>query len=317
MAANLTTTSQVDDAVGVFYDRILARAVPEYIYERFGQERQIPKGRSDTIKWRRYTALSAATTPLAEGITPPGSQLAKTDLTAKVSQYGDYVHVTDWVDLTVEDPVLTETAVLENEQLMLTRDTLCRNIMVACASNTNASNGSNGQSPTEIAQTDVDNVVIALLGGNAKPITKVVTAGSGQGTAPIPGAFMGLCHTDLLTSLEACVKFKYVHEYPQQNAAMVAEWGSTGHVRWLYSSNGDRTLGTPDSYKNIIVGQESYGIVSIAGSQITSIVKGFNAGDKSDPLNQRTTMGWKMTYVARILNDAFMHKLTSTNKAGS
>lgn len=85
----ITTTTQVDPAVSTMYDRLLLmRARPHLIHSLFAQRRNINKKNGNTIKFRRYTSLSAATTPIGEGVTPGGSQLAKTDLTAQVSQYG-------------------------------------------------------------------------------------------------------------------------------------------------------------------------------------------------------------------------------------
>jgi len=48
-----------------------------------------------------------------------------------------------------------------------------------------------------------------------------------------------------------------------------------------------------------------------------NIVKAFGSGGTSDPLDQRATSGWKASFVGRILNDAFMHLLNSSNKLGS
>jgi len=84
-----TTTTQVSAAVSTMYDRLLLmRAKPHLVHTLFGQRRNLLKKNGNTIRFRRYTNLSAATTPIGEGQTPSGSQLAKTDLNAVVSQYG-------------------------------------------------------------------------------------------------------------------------------------------------------------------------------------------------------------------------------------
>lgn len=89
---NLTTTTEVDPAVATFYDRtLLEAATAELIHEMFAQKRPIPSKSGNTIKFRRYSNLTAATTPIPEGTTPPGQKMAKTDLTAKISQYGKQI----------------------------------------------------------------------------------------------------------------------------------------------------------------------------------------------------------------------------------
>ncbi|HPL68299.1 MAG TPA: N4-gp56 family major capsid protein [Smithellaceae bacterium] len=89
---NITTTTQVDPGVAVYYDRILLkRALPALVHDRFAQKRPIPAKGGTTIKFRRYNSLTAATTPIADGVTPPGQQMSKTDLQATVSQYGSFI----------------------------------------------------------------------------------------------------------------------------------------------------------------------------------------------------------------------------------
>jgi len=317
MADNLTTTTQVDPAVAIFYDRVLLkRGLPFLVHNRFAQTRSLTQ--KTTIKFRRYSALSVAKTPLAEGVTPPGQQLSKTDLTAKVSQYGDFVHITDVVDLTVEDKVLTEANELLGEQFGETIDELTRDILEACASTSDATHGSNGQTPTELTKVDIQAVVKHLLGNKAKMITRLISASTGVGTVPVRPAYWGILHTDLIDDLEAVSGFIGVEKYPNQKDVQDYEWGSTGNVRWVISQKASkRTTPSPDEYDCFIIGQDAYGAIDLKGGTLKSIVKAFGSGGTSDPLNQRATAGWKTWYVCRILNDNFMENLEVTHSSAS
>lgn len=312
----ITTTTEVDPAVATFYDRVLLeRALPFLIHDMFAQVRNIPAKSGNTIKFRRYSSLTTATTPLTEGQTPNGQKLAKTDLTAQVQFYGDFVTITDVIDLTVEDAVLTVEAELLGEQMGETRDELTKDMLAATASLTNATSGSNGDTPTEINKTDIQTVVSALLGNKARMLRNVVTAGRGQGTTPVRAAFWGTIHSDLITpDLEDVQEFLHTSKYPSQNDVLESEWGATGNVRWVYSTNAEKTTGNSsnaaDTYKLNIIGRNSYAITSITGGNVRNIVKNFGSGE--DPLNQRATSGWKMAYVSRILNDSFNHILKVT-----
>ena len=85
----LTTTTQLTTNITGAYDkRLLDRLVPKFIFMGYGEERPVPSNSGATITLRRYTNLTAATTALTEGVTPAGSQLAKTDLTITCYQYG-------------------------------------------------------------------------------------------------------------------------------------------------------------------------------------------------------------------------------------
>jgi len=309
----LTTTAQIDPAVQVFYDRVLLRAAyPKLVHLKFAQHARLDKKHGNTYKWRRYAHLADATVPLTEGQTPPGQQLSKTDLTVQVQEYGDYVHITDMVDLTVEDPVLTIAADLLGKQMGKTFDSLMRDILAACASQTDAAGGSNGKSPTEITTADIDVVVKTLLNNDADPITEIVKAGPGQGTMPVRAAFYGIAHTELIDDLEACGGFIPVAQYPRQNDVDDAEWGSIKNTRWLVTSNAYKdTSGSDDIYHLPIIGKDAYGDVELTTAK--NIVKPFGSAGTADPLNQRATSGWKAVWAARILNDNFMHVLRVTH----
>ena len=86
---NITDTSQVNDAVGVWYNKsLLDPANPLLIANQFGQMKSIPKGSSKTVRYSRFEKLSEATTALTEGVEPNGQALDVTRMDATCSQYG-------------------------------------------------------------------------------------------------------------------------------------------------------------------------------------------------------------------------------------
>jgi len=127
-----TTLTQVTAAVNNFYDRTMLKAArPLLVHTRWAQVRDIPRNNSLVIKFRRYSLLSAATTALSEGVTPSGSQLSITDVSATVAQYGDFVTLTDQLVFSTLDPVLTETADVLGQQAGNSLDQICRDVIVA------------------------------------------------------------------------------------------------------------------------------------------------------------------------------------------
>ena len=182
MSDALTTTVEVDPAINIVYQRTLLQpATPKYVHNKFAQKFNIARKSGNTMKFRRYARYSAATTPLTEGVTPNGHKQSKVDLLAQVSQYGDFATITDVVDLTVQDPNITIEVTRQNDQMMNTLDQLTRDVLAASASSTACSNGSNGNTPTELNKTDIDAVRSTLRGNNADYMTQLVKAGTGQG----------------------------------------------------------------------------------------------------------------------------------------
>lgn len=310
MPDNLTTTTQVDPAVGILYERTLLQPnFPRYIFDRFAQKFSITSKSGKVIKWRRYSRYAAATTPLTEGITPNGHQQAKVDLLATASQYGDFAIISDVVDLTVEDPNITIEVDRQSDQIQNTKDVLTRDVLANSASSLTCTLGS----PTGslLNKLDIQSARQTLRTADSDYITSLIKGGTGQGTSPIRPSYYALAHVDLEDDLEAVAGFKQMANYAGQQGVDVAEWGSTDGIRWLTSTQG-ATSGS--NYLNPIVGMNAYGIVDINGGNAMSIVKGFGSAGSGDPIDQRATVGWKMWQIARILNDANIIVLICTNK---
>jgi N4-gp56 family major capsid protein len=312
---NLTSTSQVDPAVSVYYDRVLlSRALPSLVHDRWAQKKSIKSKSGTMIKFRRYNSLSAATTPLVEGTPPPGQQLNKTDITAIVSQYGDFVHITDVVDLTVEDSVLTEANMLLGEQIGLTYDTLTRDILKACVTTVACAAGKNGDTPTEVTDSDLDAACDVLIGNNAKYLTGVIKASTGIGTLPLAASFGGIFHPNVRHDFVALDSWLPVEKYSNPGASENYEEGRTDKIRWLMTTNASTTGSGADTVYNLLIfGKDAYGTIDIEGGNLKSVIKDFGSGGTKDPLNQECTAGWKGWFVAKILNDTFMHMVTCTN----
>ena len=309
MADALTTTTEVDPAVAVTYERTLLQPTfPKYVHAKFAQRFSIARKSGNTLKMRRYSRYPAATTPLTEGITPNGHKQSKVDLLAQVSQFGDFATITDVVDLTVEDPNILIEVERQSDQMQNKIDQLVRDVLAASASSTTCSNGS--PVATYLNKRDIDGVRQTLRGNDADYMTTLVKAGTGQGTSPIRPAYWGIADTDLEDDLERVSGFKSMANYAAQQGVDIAEWGNTGNVRWLTTTQG---YVSSSNYYCPIIARDAYGIVDVNGGNAKSIVKGFGTSGTADPLNQRATVAWKMWQVARLLNDILLHNLICTN----
>ena len=71
-------------------------------------------------------------------------------------------------------------------------------------------------------------------------------------------------------------------------------------------------------YSGLAMGQNAYGIVDIEnGSTPKTIIKlgSEDDGDKSDPLNQKSTIGWKALLTAVRLNELALMRINSAATA--
>jgi len=304
----VTTTAVVPPAVREYYDRLLlTTATPALVHQKFAQRRTLPRNSGDTTIFRRYARLATATAPITEGITPPGSALSVTDIKARIDWYGNFITLTDEIEITIEDRILNEAYRILAINLGETLDEITRDVLCSTSSVLNCSNGAIVGPPTEMTKDDIDAVVRILLGNDAEMITEVISATDGIGTAPVRPSFWGFFHTDLIDDLEAVTSFLSSSQYPNMNSVMENEWGTTGNVRWLYTSIGKvDTSGAFNVYSMPIVGKEAYAAISLGGESGEFYVEPLGSSGSADPLHQRATVGYKIPYVSTLLNDAFM-----------
>lgn len=74
-----------------------------------------------------------------------------------------------------------------------------------------------------------------------------------------------------------------------------------------------------DVYSTLVLGANAYGVTELSGGGLEYIVKQLGSAGTGDPLNQRATVGWKATKVAKRLVEQYMIRIesTSTFQSGS
>jgi len=307
-----TGTTTIDPGVANFFDRrLLRKAFPRLIHSLYAQTRDLPANGSDVIKFRRYSLLTAATTPLTEGVTPSGSQLSKTDISTTVKQYGDYVTLTDKLLFTTTDPVLAEANSVLAQQAGNTFDQLIRDIIIAGTTIQYASTAAARTDVTaamKMTLAEVQEAVRTLKNNNAEKITEMIDPSDGVGTMPINACYIGFVHPNASYDLKNATGFIKVEQYGQQKA-LPGEIGSLDEVRFIESTNAKVFTaggsGGADVYGTLIMGADYYAQSRISGEALKNIIKPLGSGGSSDPLDQRQTSGWKGTLAATRLNEAF------------
>lgn len=312
-----TTKTQIAN-VNAFYDRnLLERALPLLIHGNWAQVRDIPRNNSDVIKFRKYNSLTAATTPLTEGITPTGSQLSVTDSTATVLQYGDFVTLTDKLQMETEDPIETEATDVLGEQSGETLDILTRDILAAGTTIqyvTGATVRTDITAAMKMTLTEIKKAVRTLKNNKAKKITSMVDPQTGYNTTPVDACYIGIVHPNTTFDLKTEATFVPIEKYAAglKGGALPGEVGKLDEVRFCETTNAKVwTLGgsSVDAYCTLILGMNAYGKTRISGEAMKVIRKQLGSAGSADPLDQRSTIGWKATYVTKILQQLFMLRI--------
>lgn len=300
MAVNTTTSAGLSAEIKEFYDRtLLERALPNLVFVKYGQKRPIPKGNGKTIEFRKFNSLKPATTPLTEGTPPTAKDLSVSSIKATVAQYGDVVSVTDVLETTAYDPIITETVELEGEQAGETLDRVARDVLLKT---TNVYNVGGGVDVDDIASTDKL---------TADEVLKIRTIMKRNNIKPFQdGYYLMFCSPEQIADVMRDELWQSVNSYNHNGKNI--EDGEVGRIhgfKFIDTSLVEPTenkASTPvNIYSGLAVGKNAYGIVDIEnGSKPKSIIKiaRDDDSDRSDPLNQISTIGWKALFTAVILD---------------
>lgn len=328
--------------------RMLKRALPLLVFEKFGQTFPMPTNSTQTAKFRRYFLSGAtgsagngsgafytplATTPLVEGVTPDGRTLANQDYTVQLAQYGDFITITDVVNDTHPDDILGVATDVLGENAAETVETLRFNVLKA---GTNVFYGSNVASRANVANkitlADQRRVTTALNRQNAKKITSVVSSTPDFNTKSVEAGYVAVTHPDLETDIRDMVGFKPVADYGPHTTPWEGEIGSVEQVRYIATTvakpfeGAGVAVGTAptmrsnlgvnvDVYPVLYFGRDAFGIVPLKGKDSMTPMVVNPKPAAGDPLGQRGTVGWKLWTATVILQEAFMVRLEVTATA--
>lgn len=135
MSINTTLNTAASTRLNkTFYDRqLLESAKTRFVHARYGQKRPIPRNSGKRVEFRKWNLFDAndAMEALQEGVTPASQALSQSNVEVEVAQYGAYVEVSDLLDMTGYDQVISESAELLGEQLGTVVEWVTRDAMNA------------------------------------------------------------------------------------------------------------------------------------------------------------------------------------------
>ena len=311
-----TTGNDLSPEMKTFYDKNLIRlAEPYLVHDRFGQEKPIPRGNGKTIEFRKFSKLPKALTPLTEGVTPDGQALNVSAITATVNQYGGFVKITDMLQLTAIDPIITEATELIGQQAGRTLDTITREVL---AGGTNVAYTDGKTSRAGLAATSVLTV---------KDIQKAVAALKAQDAPMLDGGYYAaIIHPNVAYDLMRDTEWIDWQKHTSPEHMYNGEIGRIANVVFFESTEAKvfpaGTYGTGASaytttipvYATLIIGKNAYGKTAIQGGGLETIIK--SKEQAGGPLNQYSTVGWKATKTAERLVEEYMIRIESACSLG-
>ena len=310
MFANELQTTLLDGLsaeMKTFYDMTLIdEAQAALVHDQFGQKRPIPKGGGKTIEFRKFAALAKATTPLTEGVTPDGKSLEVTTITATVNQYGDYITLSDVLELTALDNVVLETTKLLGRQAGLTLDTIVRNVLQSGTNVTYCPKvGTNGAETAVTSRDGLDTTCQLTV----KVLQQVVAKLRAQNAPTIGGKYVAIIHPFAAYDLMRDTEWIDAHKYAKPDNLYEGEIGEIAGIRFVQTSEAKIYEG--GVFGTLVFGEGAYGVTEISGGGLQTIVKQKGSAGTSDPLNQRSSVGWSAIKTAELLIPQYLVRVES------
>lgn len=313
---NKTTDSALTPEMKTFYDMALIdEASPQLVHDQFAQKRPIPQGSGKKIEFRKFASLPKATTALQEGVTPDGKKLSVSTIEATVSQYGDYIVQSDVLELTAIDNTILEATKILGRQAGLTLDTITRNILNSGVSAWYAPKIVSGAETAVTSRGGLDATAVLTV----KLVEKVAAALKAQNAPKINGSYVAIIHPYAAYSLMRDPEWIAPHNYQDTTNLYEGEIGKIGGVRFVESSEAKvwkkGTDGAPSGqavFSTIFVGEGAYGVTEVTGGGLQTIVKQKGSAGTADPLDQRSSVGWKAMKTAEILVPNYIIRVEST-----
>lgn len=202
---------------------ILTAAAPALVHQQFGQKVDVPKGQGKAVCWDKLSPLPKAKVPLVEGVTPKGSAIHVTRLTAVPEQFGDYISTTDEFDYYAIDPspkMLKLNETLANSAAR-TLDSLTADVL---ASGTNVQYPNGKLSRGALESEDIITV---------SEIKKAVRTLKGNNAPKINNKYVAIIHTDIAHDLTNDEEWRWPHQYVDTQEIYEGEIGELYGVKFV------------------------------------------------------------------------------------
>lgn len=288
-----------------YQDELLERLLPELTWTKFGEKnKNIPKHKGASTSFRRLNSLAVSTTALTEGVTPDGVNLDIVKIVTTVQEYGAWTKISEFINMTGFDPLLTEVSGLMGENAGESIDVIVRD-MLAAGTNVFYANGKASRSALlpadKMTALDILKIRRTMKRNKVKPI-RLPNGGSG---------YVALVHPDVALDIFQLQEWKDQNTYVDTKNREQGIIGTMYGIYFMEVDNGVKfaagSAGAPaanDAYGTIFLGRGAYGIPDIEGSMKPDIiVHPAGSAGGADPLNQFNTIAWKCAFAVVRLQE--------------
>lgn len=322
-ATTMTTeTGSLSAEMKTFYEkRLLDQAEPLLVHNQFGDKYPIPANNGKKIEFRKYSALPKALTALTEGVTPAGNSLTVTTVEGTVKQYGDWIQLSDMLQMTAIDNNVVQATKLLSSQAGRTLDTVTREVLAGGTNVIYAPKVVDGAETEVLSRSTLtpECVLTPFV------VMRAAATLEAMNTPKINGSYVLITHPYCRETLQESPGWVDVVKYKEGNNTFSGEIGKIGDVRVVTTSEAkiinDSTCPVVEDstyysvFTSLLLGANAYGVTELENGGLQHIVKQLGYGE--DPLNQRSSCGWKATSAAVRLCEEYMVRIESLSPVWS
>lgn len=296
---NMTTSSALSAGMQTYYNRELLRTFePNLVHLQFGDEHRMPPHSGLVMNMRKLIPLETNTKALSEGDPGESVMLAETEVTVQLQQYGEYARCTDKLDLTHLDMDIMRRTKLFGDAGARSIDAVVREELAKCA---NVIYAGGKASRAELTAAD------KLTSRELRKAVKTLKKNHAQ---TFGGYFVAIIGPDTMYDLQEDEAFVKVSQYQDKENIYTGEVGRLFGVRLVETTEAKIFEGAgasgADVASVIVLGQYAYGVTSLKGAKPRVIVKPAGSAGAADPLDQISTVGWKMDgFGAKLLQPEY------------
>ena len=293
-----------------FYDtELLENHRDKLIFAQLGRKQGLPARHGRTIEWRKWNTLPMCDA-LTEGVIPQGKKLGMTSINVSLAQYGQYVSVSDLLELHALDDVIAGAVEELGAAGGKTHDILVRNVLMG-GTNILFADAFNSSGEKQTRPTSKAALIYAINTShytcNLTPdminqaVTNLIAGGA---PAFSGGKYVAVIHPHVAYDLRSHKDWLDAHKYAAPDQIFNGEIGELHGVRFIASNLAPIIKSATDSdavatYKTMFFGKDAFGVIDPEGSGMETIVK--SRDQVGGPLNQFSTIGTKFEVAAKIL----------------
>lgn len=302
---NVTGQSSMSPTMKTFYDTtLLENAREAMVFTQFGKKQPM---KGNKVEWRKFNTFAKALTALTEGVIPTGSNFGMTNVEGVITQHGDFVAVSDRLELESYDDVIFGATEEMGAAEGATYDTLTRNKILAGNSFAYCPNGTTEVESREaltndcVLTPDVVNQAATWLKKNKAP--------------KIDGYYVALIHPSVAYDLRNSEEWKEYHKYNHVDPIFKGEIGDLHGVRFIETNEAKVwKVNGKSVYATLFLGKDAFGVLEPEGEGMEMIIK--PKGQIGGPLEQFSTIGYKFCHGAEILYQERLLRVESGSTLG-